>query len=227
MSWTPADDPVTRPCPSCWLDDFWRSVSGRLICRRCHPPAPGADSGEYVEPLPVVDKPASPPLPALPPWDPILLPILQEDHEYADRKAGTTSGMIAAPSKAAAAQRAGNIGRSVIARYRKLERTMTLIDPEHGRLRVKTKQQKGRPTRDYMHNVHKAILEENFDGLVFCTATYDLSALWLCGWMTKARFMTPGVSIEREKGEWLTPTYEVKEDSRTVTNDQLDVLETR
>lgn len=36
----PAEEPVT--CFSCWGSDFWQGT-GALVCRRCHPPAPGAE----------------------------------------------------------------------------------------------------------------------------------------------------------------------------------------
>jgi hypothetical protein len=29
-------------CYSCWGSDFWQG-SGAVVCRRCHPPAPGAE----------------------------------------------------------------------------------------------------------------------------------------------------------------------------------------
>lgn len=29
-------------CYSCWGSDFWQSRGG-VVCRRCHPPAPGAE----------------------------------------------------------------------------------------------------------------------------------------------------------------------------------------
>lgn len=29
-------------CFSCWGSDFWQGT-GALVCRRCHPPAPGAE----------------------------------------------------------------------------------------------------------------------------------------------------------------------------------------
>jgi hypothetical protein len=36
---TPSD-----PCPTCGGRRCWRSTSGRVVCRRCHPPAPGAEA---------------------------------------------------------------------------------------------------------------------------------------------------------------------------------------
>lgn len=34
--------PAVITCFSCWGRDFWRG-SGAVVCRRCHPPAPGAE----------------------------------------------------------------------------------------------------------------------------------------------------------------------------------------
>lgn len=39
-STTDTTAPVT--CFSCWGVDFWQG-SGAVVCRRCHPPAPGAE----------------------------------------------------------------------------------------------------------------------------------------------------------------------------------------
>lgn len=36
------DAPARLVCFSCWGSDFWTG-SGTTICRRCHPPAPGAE----------------------------------------------------------------------------------------------------------------------------------------------------------------------------------------
>ncbi len=30
-------------CYWCWGTDFWHSLHGLSICRRCHPPAPGVE----------------------------------------------------------------------------------------------------------------------------------------------------------------------------------------
>lgn len=30
-------------CYCCKSTDFWLSIHGRMICRKCHPPAPGAE----------------------------------------------------------------------------------------------------------------------------------------------------------------------------------------
>lgn len=37
-----ASAPADVVCFSCWGSDFWQG-SGAVICRRCHPPAPGAE----------------------------------------------------------------------------------------------------------------------------------------------------------------------------------------
>ena len=46
-SWLGPYDP-TRPgsCDLCGGEDFWTSRWGVVICRACHPPAPGAEAGE-------------------------------------------------------------------------------------------------------------------------------------------------------------------------------------
>lgn len=38
----PSEAPAPPVCFSCWGSDFWQG-SGAVVCRRCHPPAPGAE----------------------------------------------------------------------------------------------------------------------------------------------------------------------------------------
>jgi hypothetical protein len=40
----PVKQPAKLICPCCRGKDFWWSWDGRPICRRCHPPAPGAEA---------------------------------------------------------------------------------------------------------------------------------------------------------------------------------------
>lgn len=44
-------EPGTVVCYSCWGSDFWQG-SGAVVCRRCHPPAPGAEVLTSPEPSP-------------------------------------------------------------------------------------------------------------------------------------------------------------------------------
>ncbi len=38
----PAEDPAPLVCYTCHGTDFWAGT-GKVTCRRCHPPAPGAE----------------------------------------------------------------------------------------------------------------------------------------------------------------------------------------
>jgi hypothetical protein len=40
---TPQPEPAKLICYWCHSTDFWLSIYDRNICRRCHPPAPGAE----------------------------------------------------------------------------------------------------------------------------------------------------------------------------------------
>jgi len=39
----PLPSPTQRTCYCCKGTDFWLSIHGGTVCRRCHPPAPGAE----------------------------------------------------------------------------------------------------------------------------------------------------------------------------------------
>lgn len=41
----PDYNPTGSPCYCCGNTDYWKSKAGRVICRVCHPPAPGAEGG--------------------------------------------------------------------------------------------------------------------------------------------------------------------------------------
>jgi hypothetical protein len=38
------DGVPSEVCWTCGGQWFWRSTAGRVVCRRCHPPAPGAEA---------------------------------------------------------------------------------------------------------------------------------------------------------------------------------------
>ena len=50
-SYVPASIPTpTRTCFCCKGDDFWQSAvqENHSVCRKCHPPAPGAEKGATI-----------------------------------------------------------------------------------------------------------------------------------------------------------------------------------
>ena len=49
-------DPAPLVCFSCHGRDFWYG-SGAAVCRRCHPPAPGAEVPTFEEPTSGTDAP--------------------------------------------------------------------------------------------------------------------------------------------------------------------------
>jgi hypothetical protein len=123
---------------------------------------------------------------------------------------------------------AGYIGEKVVEEFRGAVRHDTgsydLLDPELGRVDVKTKRQNYAPRPDYLVDVsERQIRLEPCDCYVFCVCLYSYETLWIQGYLPKPRFLE--IARPMRAGE-IVPSngYAVKRDCRTVLQHELLTL---